>query len=94
MPFVQGSTQLEFQSIIKSYLDRNYTTSYTNYHPVWNAGPGNSFNLHMRIRIPPNQVVWYRWVSCYDEIEDKAEDRHVCNANTLDVHHFTDLVAC
>ena len=34
---MQGSTSLEFQSIIKSYLDRNFTTAYTNSFPVWKA---------------------------------------------------------
>jgi len=57
---VEGATELQFESIIKSYLDRNYTTAYQNNFPVWKPGPGNSFTLNMRIRIPPNQVVWIR----------------------------------
>lgn len=56
----QGSTTLEFHNILKSYLDRNYTTAYTNNYPVWRPGQGNSFELTMRIRIPPNQLVYYR----------------------------------
>ncbi len=32
---MQGSNQLEFQNILKFYQDRNYTTVYENYNPVW-----------------------------------------------------------
>mmetsp|Transcript_6191 Transcript_6191/g.13482 ORF Transcript_6191/g.13482 Transcript_6191/m.13482 type:complete len:317 (-) Transcript_6191:902-1852(-) len=56
---VQAS-YLQFESIIKSYLDRNYTTTYSNVFPVWKPSQGLGFELNMRIRIPPNQVVWYR----------------------------------
>ncbi|KAG2501143.1 hypothetical protein HYH03_000960 [Edaphochlamys debaryana] len=57
---VQPSMELELQSIIKSYNERNYTTMLTNNYPVWTGGSRNAFELLMMIRIPPNQVVWYR----------------------------------
>ncbi|MEW5302683.1 MAG: hypothetical protein WDW36_005441 [Sanguina aurantia] len=56
----QPSIQYEFQKILGSYLARNYTTLYTNNHPVWKAGNSDTFTLSMRIRIPPNQLVYYR----------------------------------
>lgn len=57
---VQPTAELELQSILSSYLDRNYTTMYTNNYPVWQSGTADSFSLTMRIRIPPNQVIHYR----------------------------------
>ncbi|KAG2432865.1 hypothetical protein HXX76_008597 [Chlamydomonas incerta] len=57
---VQPSVALEMQSILSSYLTRNFTTTYSNNYPVWVSGTGTSFNLQMRIRIPPNQVIFYR----------------------------------
>ncbi|GLC34480.1 hypothetical protein PLESTM_000203300 [Pleodorina starrii] len=57
---VQPTLALEMQSILSNYLSRNYTTLYTNNYPVWTAGTRNSFELRMRIRIPPNQVAYYR----------------------------------
>ncbi|GIL45719.1 hypothetical protein Vafri_2888 [Volvox africanus] len=57
---VQPTLELELQSILANYLSRNYTTLYTNDYPVWIGGTRNGFELRMRIRIPPNQVVYYR----------------------------------
>ncbi|GFR40099.1 hypothetical protein Agub_g651 [Astrephomene gubernaculifera] len=57
---VQPTIEFELQSILKAYLDRNYTTLYTNQYPVWMGGSRNGFELDMRIRIPPNQIVHYR----------------------------------
>lgn len=34
---VQPTLQLQLQDILKSYLDRNYTTMYSNVYPVWQA---------------------------------------------------------
>ncbi|KXZ47076.1 hypothetical protein GPECTOR_38g313 [Gonium pectorale] len=57
---VQPGVELEFQSILKAYLDRNYTTTYANQYPVWTGGTRNAFELQIRVRIPANQVVYYR----------------------------------
>lgn len=57
---VSAANQLEFDSIIGSYLNRNYTTFYGPTYNVWSPGSGNSFVVSMTVRIPPNQVIWYR----------------------------------
>lgn len=31
----QPSTMLQFESILRSYLSHNYTTTYANVYPVW-----------------------------------------------------------
>ncbi|KAG1675789.1 hypothetical protein FOA52_012445 [Chlamydomonas sp. UWO 241] len=57
---VQPATELQFSQILRSYNSNNYTTYYGNTYPVWKSGSGNTFEIVMTIRIPANQVVWYR----------------------------------
>ena len=56
----QSAYTINFEDILSDYVWRNYSTAYSNQYPVWKAGPGNSFQLVMKVQIPPNQVVWYR----------------------------------
>mmetsp|Transcript_7882 Transcript_7882/g.15352 ORF Transcript_7882/g.15352 Transcript_7882/m.15352 type:complete len:315 (-) Transcript_7882:171-1115(-) len=58
---VQPQSQIQIASILQNYLDRNYTTLYANYYPVWHAGAvSTDFTLDIRIRIPSADVVKIR----------------------------------
>ncbi|KAJ9524045.1 hypothetical protein QJQ45_022467 [Haematococcus lacustris] len=57
---LEGAANFELHDILKHYQDRNYTTTFVVNHNVWKADIGTSLTIHMRIRIPSHQVVWYR----------------------------------
>ncbi|KAJ9523862.1 hypothetical protein QJQ45_020057 [Haematococcus lacustris] len=56
---LEGAANFELHDILKHYQDRNYTTTFVVNHNVWKADVGTSVTIHMRIRIPSHQVVWY-----------------------------------
>ncbi|KAF5843079.1 transmembrane protein [Dunaliella salina] len=57
---VRGSEVLQFESIVKSYLSRNYSTTFIDRYPVWKPGAGNSFMLDWNLRIPTHQMITVR----------------------------------
>ncbi len=60
---LQANAALQLSDILAAYNLRNMTTVLTNQYNVWQAGNGNDFTIDVRVRIPANQVVLYRWVA-------------------------------
>jgi hypothetical protein len=52
--------------LLSRYAARNLTTAFASQYPVWTAGSqgGGEFDLDVRIRIPPNQLLLYRCAQC------------------------------
>lgn len=58
---ISASGALHVASILAAYNDRNVTTVLESNYPVWQPSNGNQFVLDVRVRVPDNQPILYRW---------------------------------
>lgn len=56
---------LDLPGLLAGYASRNLSTAFAPRFPVWTAAPdaggGGEFALDVRIRVPPHQLLLYRW---------------------------------
>ena len=59
----QADALLRLPTLLSRYAARNLTTSFAPGHRVWTAGAAGAgeFSLDVRIRVPPHQLLLYRW---------------------------------